>query len=743
VPDYDFRTLSPVDFEHLARDVLNADLGLTLQGYTPGRDQGIDLRQVAADGAVTVVQCKHYLDSSWSTFMRAVRREGTRGQELHADRYVFVTSRGLTPPQQDEVVGALRSLGVKHDHVWGRDMLNAALSRHPDVERRNVKLWLSSAGVLDTLLNAGRWQRGEATLDEVRDHAKLWVHTAAYDEVLNVLDHEGACIVYGPPGTGKTFLAEMVLLSAVAEGWSAVHISGDIEDAWRALLPNDTNQIFYYNDFLGESELQVASKNEPTQLAKFIIRIRRFREHKRLIMTTREQILWQAGNEYDALCDLLGDPQQLGVRLDKYPTRVRAEILFNHLYFSDMPQTDRERIALDNRIVGIIDHAAYNPRLIESALRFTIRGSADEKLEAIKKALDYPDRLWRSSFRMLSPLCQQVLLTMATLPARAWPLHMIRELVITNDRLGWRLALLSLESTWINVTGQPSDRYVAFANPSCRDYLLGVLDDAAVAEDQVERIRSLEQIVSLTRSAALLTDTASPVQRPELANAMRSRRDWLAELVRSRADADCEGLVAGESIQILRDAAAMLTVYGRESDTNWLMKRIQSLIESVGYSLAIDPLDSFILSEFLMQLASEAPERRERLAEKLVIEAINAIQTSRELDAYEMLLHELRTSAVQEAARQRASEVLAAEADHLLHDADDPRVVRIGAADIEQRAQWYSLEVNIGPLLDRAIELQAGEAQVSPWPNSEDDLEPIASTDDATDISQIFSRFAQ
>jgi hypothetical protein len=460
-------------------------------------------------------------------------------------------------------------------------------------------------------------------------------------------------------------------------------------------------------------------------------------------MTTREQILQQATNQYDTLGDLLGDLPRLGVRLDRYPTRVRAEILFNHLYFSDIPQIDRERIALDNRIVSIIDHAAYNPRLIESALKSTLREPIDTKLNSIKQALDYPERLWRTSFRKLSPLGQQILLTMATLPARPWPLHMIRELAITNDSLGWRPALRSLESTWLNVIGQPSDKYVALANPSCRDYLLNLLDDAAVAEDQVARIRSLDQIVSLSRSAGLLADIENSVQRPELAHAMRGRRAWLVELIRSRTDSGCDGIAFSEQVQVLRDAAAMLTVYGGRSETSWLMERIQTLTDSTSHTPTIDSQSTFMLAEFLIRLVTEAAGRRDAVAEKLVMKAVNAIQTSRELDAYEMLPQDLRSSAVREAARQRAREVLADETDHLLRNADDPSVIRVGAAEIEQRARWYSLDVNIGPLLDRAVDLEAREAQAAPWPDTEADLEAVASADDTTSISQIFSRFGQ
>ena len=740
MPDYDFRSLSPIDFEHLTRDVLNADLKLALQGYAPGRDQGIDLRQVAADATVTVVQCKHYLDSPWPTFMRAVRKEADRAQKLKADCYLFATSRALTPPQQDEVVQTLSPLGVTHHRVWDRGRLNDALSRHSEVERRHTKLWLSSTGVLDTILNAGRWQRGEATLDRVRDLAKFWVHTPAYDEVLNVLGREGVCVVYGPPGVGKTFLAEMVLLAAAAEGWSAVHLSGNIKEAWGALRADTTNQIFYCNDFLGEVQLQV-DKGEPTELANFIQRIRGLQEHKRLIMTTREQILQEGTNEYDALRDRV-DATALGVRMDRYPAGVRAEILFNHLYFS-MPEADRERIALDNRIATIVEHPAYNPRLIETALGASARGTADEKLAAIAQALDDPDRLWKTSFRKLSVLGRQILLAMATLPGRAWALRLIQSLVATDDLMGWPWALQSLESTWIVISGQRSDRHVAFANPSCLDYVLSVLDDAPVAEDLVRRVRSLEQGVSLTRSAGLFPDITNPVQRPELAHALMSRREHLMEVARTRVDADCTGTDLVGSLPLLRDAASMVAVYGTDSDTDWLMGHVQSLVEAGEYESAVRPPGAFLLAEALARLPSGDPGRRDVLAQKLVMSAVRAVQSGRDLDAYEALPQDLRTPAVEAAARESARRVLTEEEYHLLHNAEDAASVRVGAAGIEQRAAWYQLNVNIGPLLDRAAELEELEDQALPWPGTEDTPDATSPADDADTIREVFSRFSQ
>jgi hypothetical protein len=40
--DYDFRSLSPHDFELLCRDLLPERLVVTLESFTMGRDSGID-----------------------------------------------------------------------------------------------------------------------------------------------------------------------------------------------------------------------------------------------------------------------------------------------------------------------------------------------------------------------------------------------------------------------------------------------------------------------------------------------------------------------------------------------------------------------------------------------------------------------------------------------------------------------------------------------------------------------------
>ncbi|MDX3636655.1 restriction endonuclease [Streptomyces europaeiscabiei] len=102
--DYDFRTLSPNDFEILIRDLLEAEYGWRLEAFGRGRDGGIDLRASTTEGNV-VVQCKHYLGSSFSDLRSSARLEALKMDKEKPDRYLFVTSQNLNRTNKDTLAG--------------------------------------------------------------------------------------------------------------------------------------------------------------------------------------------------------------------------------------------------------------------------------------------------------------------------------------------------------------------------------------------------------------------------------------------------------------------------------------------------------------------------------------------------------------------------------------------------------------------------------------------------------------
>jgi hypothetical protein len=150
VPRHDYGSLSPQDFEDLARDLLQAEWNIALEAFTAGRDNGIDLRHIADASHSVVVQCKHYATSGFGKLFAHLRDvERPKLDRLRPQRYVVVTSAGLTPANKSAIADALRPFVVSINDVLGRNDLDGLLSRHSSIERAHLKLWLNSTAVLE------------------------------------------------------------------------------------------------------------------------------------------------------------------------------------------------------------------------------------------------------------------------------------------------------------------------------------------------------------------------------------------------------------------------------------------------------------------------------------------------------------------------------------------------------------------------------------------------------------------
>ena len=73
MPDYDFHTLSPLDFEELSRDLIQARDGVVLESFKVGREHGVDFRLAWSDETL-VVQCKHFRKSGFRALLCEVKK---------------------------------------------------------------------------------------------------------------------------------------------------------------------------------------------------------------------------------------------------------------------------------------------------------------------------------------------------------------------------------------------------------------------------------------------------------------------------------------------------------------------------------------------------------------------------------------------------------------------------------------------------------------------------------------------
>lgn len=698
MPEYDFTILSPQDFELLTRDVLNAEYSLRLVSHPAGRDQGIDLRGEADSGERVVVQCKHYANSRWPDLQAAVRKEAKRERQPEFDRYVFVTSQPLTAHRRDWIIEEFAKPGFRLslNDVWGQDDLNEALGNHPEVERRHFKLWLASTNVLETLLNAGQWQRREELLDRAAQHAKVWVAVPEYDEARRLLEEYGVCVLSGPPGAGKSMLAEMLVLEAARDGWNVLPVSADIEEGWR-VFGDDSRQIVYYDDFLGTTELAPASKSESAQLVRFIDRVRARRGSKRLVLTTREQILRRAMDADDRLSGLDERPGVGVVRLDGYSRTVKAHVLLNHLYFSALNPAERARLTVDNRLLTAVEHRSYNPRLVEHVTaEITERSTADDVTERLLAVLDNPRELWHATFQAMDPLRRDILLTLVTLPPAGCPVEKLRTLVDLPDAVAWAPALRELEPTWLRLLGRGPEATVVLADPGCRDYLLTVLDEPAVASARLAKVRTLGQYVELTRMSGLTRGTAA---RPNLAYVLKQHSPRIVSHARELTAA------AGTASAAVVAAALLAGVYGSEGNTAWVFERAERHCADGRESESRSVMTSFLLAERLSGVPTNEVPRRTRLVDRLVTDACAKAKSIQDLDHYEAFPESLLPDGARELMRERAQAIIRAEADYLAYHSDDPEILTADAHALRQRASTYGLDLDISALLDRADDL--------------------------------------
>lgn len=485
MPNYDFKTLTPVDFEVLSRDLLQEEHRLTLQSFTPGRDGGIDFRYSRDASGTLIVQCKHYVDSGYDSLLRVlVQNELPKLSKLKPKRYLLTTSVKLTPKRKDDILAALAPHLLSADDVYGRDDLNNLLGKFEIIERKTIKLWLFSLPLLEEILHAAIRNISKAELERIRENAKLYVQNESFDQAVGILDNHNFCIIAGMPGIGKTILAEMIVLHYSRAGYEVVKISHDIAEAWD-MKGVDAKRLFYYDDFLGQSSLtEKLRKNEDQRIIDFIHAIRRTPLAK-LIMTTREYVLQQAYREYEKLNREKFADQKCIVDLSKYTRMNRARILFNHIYFSGLPTHYRKAILADRAYLRIIDHRNYSPRIVQLLTEYArLRNvTLSDYVPFFINSLNNPLAIWEQAFTQhLSQSARNLLVVFATFrhecflqdmeaAYHAYNLAYARAFAAAISPQDFRAALKELDGDFLKYDNQELGILVRFTNPSASDFV--------------------------------------------------------------------------------------------------------------------------------------------------------------------------------------------------------------------------------------------------------------------------------
>ena len=511
MPVYTFQTLSDVDFEELCADLLSTELGIRLQLFTKGRDGGIDLLHGDGIHESLIVQCKHYPGSQFKKLLRDLKKETDRITKLRPKRYMVATSCGLTPQNKEEIKLALAPHIKSVQDIYGKNDLNLLLGSHPEIETRHFKLWFTSVAVFKRILRNGEaiWESLEK--EEIQHALSIYVRTEAESEALNKLSEHGSCILSGAPGAGKTTLARIIASKYASDGHQVIFVRDDIAQAFDALDPNK-KQLIYYDDFLGRTDLiERLGKNEDHEIIRLLKKAKKS-ANTNVIFTTREYILQDAYRKHERLTEHDVELSKCTVDIAKYTSPQRARLLYNHLYFSEIPKSHISDLIRDKAYLKIIHHENFNPRLIEwmTTPEAGLPKSGEQYAAAFLNALDNPNQIWEKPYDFQisasSRLLLQVLATFSGIvSAKALFDSWINSsepgtlsLVPAEQEMELKNILKNLDGTFIRIDNFKEHIGIDFHNPSIRDFVrLRLSANADQRRYLMKNSRYFEQVQTL------------------------------------------------------------------------------------------------------------------------------------------------------------------------------------------------------------------------------------------------------
>jgi len=473
---YDFQTLSPKDFEELTRDLLQKELSITLESFKNGKDQGIDLRYAKNSDNEIIVQCKHYKNSKFSNLIKSLKEEVNKIQKLNPSRYIVVTSLALSPKNKEKILSTCSPYITSTSDILGLDDLNNLIQKNKDVENNHFKLWMTSTNVLERILHSDIVNESIFKLEEIKEKIKRFVPNPSLYKAKEILNTENCVVISGAPGVGKTTLAEMLIWEYTLNEYEFINISENIKEAFSLYSPNpNKKQIFYYDDFLGTTNL---TKNEDSSLILFISKINKSK-NKKMILTTREYILQQKKILYEKINNF--DFKKCVIDLKNYTKQIKAEILYSHLYFSELPYEYISTMINNEKYLDIIKHPNYNPRIIDymTKAKHYKEILPQNYFDEFIKNLDNPTEIWCHAFEnQIDNKTRSTLFAITTFNQYYLAFEKVDIFEVSNiiceklysekiNNLDFKKSIKILEGDFIAI----NNYNINFANPSIRDFI--------------------------------------------------------------------------------------------------------------------------------------------------------------------------------------------------------------------------------------------------------------------------------
>ena len=362
--DYNFLNLDSYEFEQLCCDVLSIYLNKEFRVFAPGPDGGVDIKQENGSDEI-IGQAKRYKDANVhleEELNKIKKKSGCK-------KYFFFISCKLTDKKKAEIFDVFHEFMEDQSFIFDSIRLSTLLDedKYEGVLKNHFRLWATSLKVLNLLNSNNIIIDSKLFLDNVNTHQKYYVDTSEYYKAFKIFEEQRIILLKGNPGVGKTTTSEMIVLAFLNKYPKARFIyasSGNVDLLRNSLSNNpDVTELVFVDDFLGDIYLDL--KGDKIKNISSFINYFKHTANKFLIINTRVVILRDAENKYIEFSNSLSSIGIKEIELTNLTKKDKALILYNHIYFSDIPNECKKVFLKLKLYEKIVEHSHYNPRLIE------------------------------------------------------------------------------------------------------------------------------------------------------------------------------------------------------------------------------------------------------------------------------------------------------------------------------------------------------------------------------------------
>ncbi|MDQ1254802.1 MAG: hypothetical protein QG646_4072 [Euryarchaeota archaeon] len=513
--NYDLECLSPQEFESLTRDLFQEKFGIFIESFTEGKDSGIDLR--CSNNSNFIIQCKHYKHSQFSQLYSNLKfKEVCKVKKLNPQRYMLVTSVGLTPDNKSKLKNLFEPYCKTDSDIYGKNDVLNLLELYENIAKNHYKLWFTSTvvlenifrNILENVVNSEYYSKTKIDIENFQKFIPKMVITQTVREIDEVLKRENVCVICGIPGSGKSTIMKFFVMKYVEKGYQPIMITGNINEAYKMYKP-EKKQIFYYDDFLGQTFLNhYFLKNEDSQILALIETISK-QKNKKFIFSTREYILNQAKTKSEKIAFI--DIYKYTIDLKNITSVDKAKILYNHIWHSQINRRNIDEIIEDKKYRKIIEHKNFNPRIIEGMMSPINVNSTDFYNEFMRN-LDNTSKIWEHAFEYHISKSSRVLLSiLGTFPTDSSTYEMIWGAFLKYHQNYLALEFYNLRELFLSSLKELDDSFISsskfqhmlepvfkFHNPSIRDYIHNyLLSDKYILSSICKTAVSFLQVVEI------------------------------------------------------------------------------------------------------------------------------------------------------------------------------------------------------------------------------------------------------